>query len=53
MYYIAYKNGFIGDKLPTQNIRLAKPFVSFAEADAFAKHQKLTYYAILHTSNGD
>ena len=52
MFYVAYKNGFIGEKLPTQNIRLARPFVSFSAADSFAKEQKLMYYAILRTSNG-
>ena len=52
MYYIAYKSGFIGEKLPTHNIRLARPFATFNDADAFAKNQKLTYYAILHTANG-
>lgn len=52
MFYIAYKNGFIGDKLPTCNIRLAKPFTTYSDADAFAKNQKLKYYAILKSANG-
>jgi hypothetical protein len=49
MFYVATNQGFLGERKPTINVRWAKNFASFIEADEFAKHVGLRYYAVLRS----
>lgn len=49
LYYIAGQQGFCGERKPVANIRFAKSFESFEDADEFANDIGLRYYAILRT----
>ena len=54
MFYIAGKKGFVTDEGDCDaNVRWAKPFESFSDADNYAKeHPKQidSYYAVLTTA---
>ena len=49
LFYIAHYEGFVGYKRRTKNVREARSFTSFEEADEYAKSIPLTIYAILQT----
>lgn len=49
LYLISHYEGFVGYKRRTRNVREARVFTSFEEADEFAKDIPLTVYAILQT----
>lgn len=47
MFYIGVAQGYVGEKKPVHNVRFARPFTSFDEADDFAKSIGLLWYAVL------
>lgn len=49
LFFIAHYEGFVGYKRRTKNVREARTFTSFEEADEFAKSIPLTVYAVLQT----
>lgn len=49
LFYVAHYDGFVGWHKRTSNVRLARTFTSFEEADRFAKNIPLTVYAVLQT----
>jgi hypothetical protein len=49
LFYIAHYDGFVGQIKRTRNVRCARTFPSFEEADEFAKKIPLNLYAILQT----
>lgn len=53
LFFIAHYEGFVGYKRRTKNVREARTFTSFEEADEFAKSVPLTLYAVLQTTERD
>ena len=53
MFFIATQEGFIGEKKPTANVRWARTFPTFHEANRFAEYVGLRYYAVLTSALGD
>lgn len=49
LFYISHYDGFVGQIKRTRNVRCARTFTSFKEADEFAKKIPLNLYAILQT----
>jgi hypothetical protein len=49
MFYVATNQGFVGERKPVINVRWAKNFDSFDEADGFARYIGLRYYAVLRS----
>lgn len=49
MFYVATEGGFIGGKRPTANIRWARNFPTYKEAEQFASRLHLKWYAILRS----
>lgn len=50
MFYIATENGFVSNEINYfVNIRKARPFTSFKEADDYAKDACFKWFAVLST----
>lgn len=49
MFYIAIDNGFVSNEGSFVNIRNARVFTSFKEADDYAKDMGFKWFAVLST----